>query len=89
MSLGDETEVAEAPESARAHSVPEPSARAISGQRLIFRMFVVLAVATVVILLFFATQVQASYRPRIYGALALNLVLVVAAYFILKAIGNR
>lgn len=56
------------------------------GEVIIFRLFVALALATAVSLLYFAQLVPPENRRRIYIALAGNLALPVVGWFVLKAI---
>ena len=51
-----------------------------SGRKVILWLFVALSVATAVALLYFATQVDPEFRPRIYVALVGDLMLPVIAW---------
>ena len=48
-----------------------------------------LAIATAAALLYFASVVDPAFRPRIYGALAGDLLLPVVAWFVFKAMNKR
>lgn len=62
----------------------------MSGERLIFWLFVILAGCTAAALwIFTRTEVGHLYRRRVYFALAGDLAAPVVAWFILKAIGRR
>jgi hypothetical protein len=45
---------------------------------------VALAACTAAALLYFASITEPQYRPRVYGALALDLALPVVAWFVFK-----
>lgn len=60
-----------------------------AGQRVILWLFVALAVATALTLLYFATLVEPRFRPRIYAALAGDLLLPVVAWFAFRAMARR
>lgn len=59
--------------------MPEPS-----GRRILFWLFVALAVATAFALLLFAQLVEPRFRGRVYGALVLDLSLPVVGWFLMK-----
>ncbi|MGB0651681.1 MAG: hypothetical protein ACPGQL_00640 [Thermoplasmatota archaeon] len=65
------------------------SAAAPSGARLILWLFGALSVATLVILLIFANTVEAQFRPRIYTALAGNLMLPLLAVAVFAGMDAR
>lgn len=60
-----------------------------SGEQVILRLFVALAVATAVILLLFAAIAPEAYRLRIYVALVGNLLLAAVVYAALRQVGKR
>jgi len=60
----------------------------VQGERLIFRLFVALAIATAAALLWMAQVVEPQFRTRIYVALAADLLLPVVAWYLLRAIGR-
>ncbi len=69
---------------------PESVESGPSGQSVIFRLFVALAIATAVSLLFFAQMVEPGRpRNRVYFALVGDLLLPVIAWFILKGIARH
>lgn len=55
-----------------------------SGRVVVLWLFIALAAATALILLYFATIVDPEFRPRIYVALVGNLALPIIAWYVYK-----
>jgi hypothetical protein len=61
----------------------------VDGKRLILWLFLVLAVCTVVVLLYLAAEAPPSARPRVYLALVGNLLMAALALLLIQRIGKR
>ena len=76
------------PQMSKALAEPEAEPQGPSGQRIVFWLFVSLAIATALALAILAQAGPADFRPRVYASLVGDLGLPLIAWQLLRAIAQ-